>query len=164
MGAEQVVDGVKEAKKPNVSRLTVLNSGLLKVPVWEKREGAKNWAAIIGADPRHPGGLSRKFLDYARGDFFYMLGDLALFDAVEFAADRVAWAGRLVQERWFGVVVMKTDDFLELQECARGADAVILSKRLKQDAKAQGDALRRERDHYQKRASEVQKRLSELDA
>lgn len=142
-----------------VVRLRVVSGGLVDVPAWEKHHRGKNWAAVIGADPRMPGGLSRRFLEYARGDFYYSLGDLSLFDAVEFAGDYVSWSGSVTSNRWFGVVVTKTEDFVELRRCQRGIDAVLLSSELRQSTEERKAALRRELDHCRSRAAEIEAEL-----
>jgi transcriptional regulator with XRE-family HTH domain len=80
-------------KPPSVEAKTVVcrcvNGALLDVPAWENREKPKNWMAVIDVDGASPGGLSRRFLSYGRGDTFYLVEQLTLFDPVEFAADRV---------------------------------------------------------------------------
>jgi len=140
-------------------RLKVVSGGLVEVPIWEQSKRGKNWAAVIGGDPRMPGGLSRKFLDYGRGDFYYTLGDLSLFDAVEFAADYVSYSGNVTQNRWFGVVVAKAEGFIEVLRFERGIDAVTASAEMRSDPGAKRGALRRELEYHQSRAAELEAKL-----
>lgn len=140
-------------------RLQVAAGGLVEVPVWDNGKRAKNWAAIIGADPTKPGGLSRHFLDYGRGDFKYVLGDLSLFDPVEFAGDSVSYSGNVYPDRWYGVVVTKTDEFLELRRFPRGIDAVTAASELRRSSEERRLALRRELDHHRSRAAQIEAEL-----
>lgn len=146
-------------QEAEIVRIRVVAGGISEAPVWEAHKRGKNWAAIIGADPRMPGGLSRRFLERGRGDFLYMLGDLSLFDAVEFAGDYVSWGGGVSQNRWHGVVVTKTDDALELRRCKRGIDAVILSSEMRKSSEERRAALSRELEHHRGRAAEIEAEL-----
>jgi len=103
-------------------KLPCVNNALLSVPVWEERR-AKNWLAVINVDGTKPGGLDRRWMPRARGDCFYMVEQLSLFDPVEFGADRLAWSGNQVQNRWYGVVVEKTDSYLLVEPVDPGEES-----------------------------------------
>lgn len=148
-----------EEKDTEIIRIRIVAGGISEAPMWETHKRGKNWAAIIGADPRMPGGLSRRFLDRGRGDFLYMLGDLSLFDAVEFAGDYVSWGGDVTQNRWFGVVITKTEDALELRRCKRGLDAVVLATDMRRSSEERRAALNRELEHHRVRAAEIEAEL-----
>jgi hypothetical protein len=111
-------------------KLPCVNNALLSVPVWEERR-AKNWLAVINVDGTKPGGLDRRWMPRARGECFYMVEQLSLFDPVEFGADRLAWSGNQVQNRWYGVVVEKTDSYLLVEPVESGAQAVVISRERK---------------------------------
>jgi len=148
-----------EEKDGEVVRVRVVAGGIPEAPVWESHKRGKNWAAIVGADPRMPGGLSRRFLERGRGDFLYMLGDLSLFDALEFAGDYVSFNGNVTQNRWYGVVVTKTEDALELRKCKRGLDAVVLSSEMRRSSEERRAALSRELEHHRARVAEIEAEL-----
>lgn len=112
-------------------KLPCVNNALLSVPAWDETRRAKNWLAVINVDGTKPGGLDRRWMPRARGECFYMVEQLSLFDPVEFGADRVAWSGNPVQNRWYGVVVEKTDSYLLVEPVDSGAAAVIISRERK---------------------------------
>ena len=141
--------------KPEQVQLRVLNGGLLDVPLWATRKKAKNWAAVIGADPALPGGLTRDFLEYERGDFFYMLGNVGLFDSLEFSGDYYNYNDILVHDRWFGTVVMKADDVVALQQFGRGTEAVAFALDSRGNDRAKIRALQAARKHYLQRAKDM---------
>ena len=79
----------------------------------------------IPIGPTMPGGLARQFVDKGRGDCFYLTEKLAVLDAVEFAADYTTSVGRRNRERFYGVIVSKTESALESQPFPTGAKAVV---------------------------------------
>jgi hypothetical protein len=109
-------------------KLAVANGALMEVPIHETHERGSNWVAIIGIDPTKPGGLSRDFLDPARGECFYMVGALDVFDALEFAADYRTSRGALRRKRWFGVVMVLTEDYVILQALPTARQAISYAK------------------------------------
>jgi hypothetical protein len=99
--------------------------------------------------------MSRRFLPYGRGPVFYLVEQVALFDALEFAADRVTYGGDIRPSRWYGVVTVKTEDFLEVEEC-KSASAAVLMARGKHASKGEYlKALEAEKAHLTARAAEV---------
>jgi len=74
--------------------MAVANGALLEVPVFEKHHRGTNWLAVIDIDGTAPSGLSRQFIDRGKGECFYLIEQVKLFDPVEFGADytRQAWA------------------------------------------------------------------------
>lgn len=145
-------------------RCDVVNGGLVRAPIWREGKRAKNWAAVIDVDGTAPGGFSRRFLPYGRGPVFYMVEQVALFDALEFAADYVSYGGNPHPERWYGVVIAKTDDFLELEAAKDGAKAVLLA-RTKRTTKADFlAALATEKAHHEARAKELADEMARVAA
>lgn len=110
----------------------VLNRGMMAVPAWCQHRRAKNWAAILKADPSLPGGFEREWFSYARGSAFYFIPPrLQVGDAVEFAADYVQGTGRVEPDRWYGVVTALAPDFVQLQKCQDAAHAAVRSAQMK---------------------------------
>lgn len=108
-------------------RSVVLAGGIVSSPIHEEHHRGKNWLAIIEPAPTQPGGLSRDFQPFGRGEFRFMVGRLALHDAVEFGADYVTTMGRKVPKRWFGVVVEITESTIAIEEVGSGIAAVLRS-------------------------------------
>lgn len=135
--------------RPKVS-LTVVNGAMLQAPVYERGGKASNWAAVIDVDPSKPGGLSRQFLERGRGECLYLVDQLGLFDAVEFAADQVKADGSKRRNRWFGVVVAKSEDLLIIEQHQSGATAVLNGKTKRGDRKAVIDAMEEQLASIQK--------------
>lgn len=146
-------------------RLEVVNGGLLKLPhgAWCEHHRAKNWAAVIDIDGTAPGGFSRRFLPYGRGPVFYLVEQVALFDAIEFAGDAVSFSGRVRASRVFAVVVVKTDDFIEVETFEDGAAAVLASKAKRTTKEDVLKALGAERRHYESRAAELAREMAEVE-
>lgn len=142
--------------------MAVANGALLEVPVFETNHRGKNWMAIIDIDGTCPGGLSRRFIDRGRGECYYLIEQVALFDPVEFGADYVTTTGKKYNKRWFGVVTAKTEDYLLVEQCASGKNAVLLSKARRIDPKALADALEQERSVMLKKAEELQASIDAL--
>lgn len=113
--------------QPKLLKLSCVNGSLLEAPIWEEKRG-NNWLAVIDVDGTKPGGLARRFLPHGRGECFYMVEQLAVFDPIEFGADRTAWSGNRVRGRWYGVLVERGDGFLLLEPTETGAQAVVVSK------------------------------------
>jgi hypothetical protein len=145
-------------------RLSIANGALLEAPLYEEHRRGTNWMAIIDIDGTSPGGLSRRFLNHARGECFYMLEQLSLFDPVEFGADYTTSFGNKKRGRWYGVVVAKTDDFILVQRCASGSKAVLFSKEKRVDPNAQRTALLVERQQLLDRAEKLRQELETIDA
>jgi hypothetical protein len=119
-------------------QLTVVNSALLEVPVFENHFRGQNWLAVIGIDPCCPGGLSRRWLPKANGGG-YIVTDIQLHDPLEFGADYKTSLGRKHPKRWYGVVIEKRIDSVEhakgtliVKPCESGRDACLESITLKE--------------------------------
>jgi len=153
---------MNNAAKPEPVRMTVANGALLEVPVFERHQRGKNWMAVIDIDGTCPGGLSRRFIDRGRGECFYLIEQVALFDPIEFGADYMTSTGRKYNKRWLGVVVAKTDDYLLVEPCTSGKNAVLLSKAKRTDPLALADALSREREVLLNRAQELSGAIDQL--
>lgn len=143
-------------------RMAVANGALLEVPLFEKHQRGTNWMAVIDVDGTCPGGLSRQFLDRGKGECFYLIEQVMLFDAIEFGADYTTSVGRRHRKRWFGVVVAKTDGYLLAEECKTGANAVLLSKAKRTDPHALAAAIDEERNVLLKRAEELARSAEQL--
>ncbi len=52
----------------------VLAGAVVSSPVYEDNRRGKNWLAVIEADPLMLGGVYRRWLPRARGEFRYMVG------------------------------------------------------------------------------------------
>lgn len=108
--------------------LRVECGALLDCPVWESHKRGKNWCSVIEIDPTSPGGLKRAFLQRAHGEYFYMLGDVKVGDAIEFAADYVTGAGKRQFKRVYGVVLEVTATELRFQKYSTGPAACRAGK------------------------------------
>lgn len=150
--------------EPKRYRLRIANGALLEAPVYEGHRRGKNWLAIIDVDGTAPGGLSRRFLPTARGECLYMVEQMGLFDPVEFAGDYITGVGTKKPNRWYGVVIAKTDDFIDVEEAPSGAQAVLLAKAKRTDPRAQKAAIAAERDQLLARAAKLQGEMEVLDA
>ena len=106
----------------------VQDGALVEAPVWESHTRGKNWAAVISADPRAPGGLARVFLERARGKYLYIISSLAVGQPVEFGADYYSTSRRQSRLRWYGVVRAVSNDAIELEKFPTSAKAIAASK------------------------------------
>jgi hypothetical protein len=145
-----------------IKRLCVINNSLVEAPIWREGKRAKNWAAIIDIEGTAPGGFSRRFLPYGRGPVFYLVERVTLFDALEFAADYVAYSGTPHPERWYGIVVVKTDDFIELEQAADGALAVLTAKAKRTSKVDFLKALSAEKAQLDERAAAIASEMSKI--
>lgn len=101
----------------NTVDFAVSRGALVEVPVYEDHTRGKNWLAIITIDPAAPGGLRREFARRGRGPFYYLVGDIAEGDAVEFGADYYSGSGRRSANRWYGVVRSVTSERVTIEPC-----------------------------------------------
>ena len=109
-------------------KLTIENGALQEVPVWESHRRGQNWLAVIDLDPTAPGGLRRRFATKAHGDYYYMLPDLQIGDAIEFGADYYTTSGRKRAKRWYGVVTGLSPEYVELLHCESARKACEVAK------------------------------------
>lgn len=115
-------------------RLAVLNRVIFQAPIWEPHFRGANWLAVIDVDPALPGGLSRQFMQKARGDGMYIIEQLGKNDPIEFGADYTTSVGTKKRNRWYGVVLSKTEDEFVIEEAETGAAAVLQSRSLRKAA------------------------------
>lgn len=151
---------MSEAKKP--IRLSLANGALLQAPIWEQHYLGSNWLSVIDVDGTMPGGLARRFLPRGKGECLFLVEQVSLFDAIEFAADYTTSVGRKHKKRWFGVVVGKTDDALSVLEFETGATAVVHAKAMRVDPRARAWAMSEERETLLRKANELQQAIEEL--
>lgn len=114
----------------------ILNRGLVEVPVWHNHYRAKNWCAIIEADPIAIGGLKREWLSRARGrDIFYVIpGRLHVSDVLEFAADHVTYEGKTNANRFIGMVLELTATRLALKPFPNVISAFLAQQKMREEA------------------------------
>jgi hypothetical protein len=125
--AQAAVEAAAEAARWAPRTLTVMNGGLLDPPVWCDHERARNWAAIVEADPMKPGGLQRFWFLRGMGIFKYIVPkELGVHDVVEFGADYVTGGGWRKPERWIGIVTEVTSSGIVLEPCKNATHALTL--------------------------------------
>lgn len=150
------------AKDKTVVKLPVANNALLEAPIYESHRRGSNWLAVIDVDATMPGGLSRRWAPRGKGDCLYMVEQVALFDPVEFAADYTTSVGDKRQNRWHGVVVAKTEEFLLVEKCPSGVKAVLRAKEARASGKEKLDALEVERRAALAKAERLQAEIDEI--
>lgn len=150
--------------KPEVLKLITANGALLSAPVWEAHFRGSNWLAVIDIDGTCPGGLSRRWMPRGKGACLYLVEQLALFDAVEFAADYTTTAGKKRASRWFGVVKAITDDFILVEEAKSGAKAVLRAKEMRASPIDRAAAIRAEKDALLARVALLENEAQQLEA
>jgi len=151
-----------EPAQPVVLKCTLANGALLNAPVYESHYRGSNWLAVIDIDPTSPGGLSRRFMNRGKGECLYVVEQVGLFDAVEFAADYTTSFGNKKRDRWYGVVTAKTDDFLQVEKCESGAKAVLRAKQLRTSPEALVAALEADQQQLVERAAKLAHQIQEL--
>ena len=144
-----------------VYKLLVANGALLQAPVYENRASASNWLAAIDVDKTMPGGLSRRWMNRGRGECLYDIEQLSLFDAVEFAADYTNSVGGKKRDRWFGVVVAKTDGYLLVEQAKSGAWAVLRAKEARTSLADRVAALEAEKEDLIRRAAALDAEIAQ---
>lgn len=124
----RIAEELAERRKTEAQVFRVLNQGLLEVPIWSDSPRAKNWAAVITANPIAAGGLERIWFARGRGPSKYIVPDtLEVGDPVEFGADEYTYSGYKRPHRWYGVVVANTSSSLCIQPVATPTDAFLRS-------------------------------------
>jgi hypothetical protein len=104
------------------------HGALTEAPIFETHKRGKNWMAIISIDPTKPGGLERKFMNRARGEYRYLIGDLKEGDPIEFGADYYSCKQRKTPKRFYGVITKITETELMIEEMKTGKGAVKYSE------------------------------------
>lgn len=105
---------------------------LVTAPRWSDHKRAKNWLAVIHADPTSPGGLGRGFALRGKGVYMYAVTALGPGVPVEFASDHVSGGGKVTQDRCYAVVLDVSAERLALEICASSAEALKLSKEMRE--------------------------------
>lgn len=140
---------------PEVIRLNVVNGGLLEAPVYENRKDGSNWCAIIDLDPKAKGGVTRRFLDFGKGPFLYLVEPVTLFDSLEFGADF-----RHHRVRKYGVVTLKTSESLIIELCEDAKKAVLLAREKRSTPRAVAKSLEQEREEILHRLRKIEDELA----
>lgn len=110
-------------------KLKVEKGALLEVPVYKSHKRGKNWLAIIELDPASPGGLKRRFLPRARGEYYYFIEPGTY--PVEFGADYYSSSYRKYPNRVYGVLVWDgASNEAKFYECSSAREAITLAKKL----------------------------------
>lgn len=143
-------------------KLRQANGALLDAPVYDQGPRRSNYLALIDIDPAMPGGLARKFVDKGRGDCLYLTEKLNLFDAVEFASDYTTHSGQKRRDRWYGVIIVKTEDYLLVERCGSGVKAVLRAKEANSSPADKVRALIAEKEMLIARAAIIQGEISQL--
>lgn len=133
---------VVKPRPDGVVYLTIAGGALLEAPIWETHHRGTNYLAIIEVNPTMPGGLGRQFINKGRGDCLYIVEQVAVLDAVEFAADYTTGVGRRYRNRWHGVVTAKSDSQMALIPCPSGTKAVLLATQLRERRDAGAPQIR----------------------
>lgn len=154
----------KEATALEVVKLRIIQDFLIDAPVYtEKYGGRGNWLARITLDAMAPGGLDRKFCERGKGACLYIIDELTLFDAVEFAADTTAPGSvKKRRERWFGVVIAKTDGYILVERWEKAADAVLRAQQARTNPADRIRALQEQRDVLITEAAQIEAEIQEL--
>lgn len=153
-----------EKSPPQVMKLLVANGALLEAPIFEKHKRGSNWMAVIDIDKTSPGGLSRRFVNRGRGECLYDVDQVALFDPVEFGADYTTTGGSKMRDRWYGVVVVKTEGLIEVEKCSSGMRAVLRAKVARESPVELAAAWKASRDALLKEAATLDAAIQELES
>lgn len=145
-----------------VLKLRHANGALLNAPLYDKGARRSNYLAIIDIDPTAPAGLAREFCDKGRGDCLYLTEKLDLFDAVEFASDYTTTTGNKYRERWYGVIIAKTDDYLLVEKAPSGVKAVLRAKEARVSVQDKVRALQAEKEQLVIRAAVIEGEIAQL--
>lgn len=100
------------------------HGALTQAPIYEQHKRGKNWLAIIDINPTKPGGLDRKFVSNANGEYLFMISELKEGQAIEFGADYYSGKGRKSPKRFYGVIRRITENTMEIEKFKTGKEAV----------------------------------------
>jgi len=145
-------------------RYAVESGAMTEVPCWEPHSRGKNWAAVIEADPKAPGGLKRTFLKKAHGDYFYLIDGLVPGQAIEFGADYYSSSGRKNAKRVYGLVTAVTQEFIEIAEYASHREALEGAKGFVPIPASRREEIEAEIAALQERIAALEAELAKLDA
>jgi hypothetical protein len=104
------------------------HGALIEVPIFEKHKRGKNWMAVISINPTKPGGLGRKFMNRAHGEYKYSIEGLKKGNAIEFGADYYSSKLNRTPKRFYGVIVEITEKELIIEEMKTGRKAIEYSE------------------------------------
>jgi len=133
---------------------------LTDAPVYCSHRRGKNWMAVISKDPKGPGGLRRRFLANARGQYYYMVEGLKVGDPVEFGADYYTSSGHRDPERWYGVVIELTADHIVIERYSTAVQAIEAAQALAGPTRR--ELLELEKATLLARLAEIEAELAEL--
>lgn len=153
----------KSTKPGETIKVAVANNVLLEVPIWEAHFRGSNWMAVINVDGSSPGGLSRRFMPRGKGDCFYLLEQLQLFDPIEFGADYTTSVGTKKRDRWYGVVTAVTDGHLSIERTSTGVAAVLRAKEARESPRDRAMALRETLQAHLDQVVAIEREIHELD-
>lgn len=138
------------------------DGALVTAPVWEDNKRGKNWLAVIHADPSAPGGLGRSFVVNGRGRYMYVVRNLKVGQAIEFAGDYYGGSGRKTPNRWYGVIRAIEADRLVCEKCENSKEAIALGRQMALVPTVDRAALEAERATLAGRMAEIDRLLAEL--
>lgn len=115
----------------------ISHGALTDVPIlpFDDSNRSRSWMAVINPNPKAPGGLDRKFMPRARGDYFYVVAEqgLAPGQVVEFGADYVKRGGKRLVRRWYGAIVSVDTSALKLAEAESPKHAFNIADEMKKE-------------------------------
>ena len=76
-------------------------------------------------------------MNKGRGDCFYLTDPFGVFDVLEFAADYTTFNGSRRRQRFYAIVVRKTPSEVTLKPCAKGAEACVIARKLREETEAE---------------------------
>lgn len=138
----------------------VESGALVAAPVWSNHQHANNWMAVISVDPLSPGGLGRRFMPKAKGDYYYIINSLRVGDAVEFSGDV---SGSIARTRWFGFVRSISKITVVLEHTDTAKQAIKLAKPVRQ-AHFEAEQARQDELYKKQQAEQAVRRAAETAA
>ena len=119
-----------------------VRAGLLKPPVWETLEVAKNWAVVIRADGER---------DFIQLDFetdCYEINELSVGAVVEFGADRLVDGpkggknSKRLKNRWYGLVRTISHSYVEVVRYESAKQAILATDAARTRAQGTGESYK----------------------
>jgi hypothetical protein len=136
---------------------------MTEVPIYESHQRGKNWLAVIVKDPKAPSGLSRRFMERARGKYYYLVENINTGDAVEFGADYYTSSGNKRTRRVYALVTEKTSDHI-IFELYDDSDSVFEAQKQFANANTPEKELLDERARLIARLREIDNILASMNA
>jgi hypothetical protein len=147
-------------KKTFTSKLE--QDAMTEVPIYETHSRGRNWLAVIEIDPKSPSGLSRNFVQKARGKFYYFVTDLKVGDAVEFGADYYTSGGNKSPRRLYALVTEKNAERITF-DLFDDSDSVFDAQKQFANANAPEKELLEERARLLARLQEIENILASMN-